>query len=87
MDILTIVKQVALSLFARRKKWIILTSALTLALFLPVAYFLSKEPPRYRTSTMIFLESRAPSSLFQEFSPGRPLPVQLAILQTFCRII
>jgi len=82
VDILTIVKQVALSLFARRKKWIILTSALTLALFLPVAYLMSKEPPRYRTSTMIFLESRAPSSLFQEFSPGRPLSVQLAILQS-----
>ena len=82
MDILTIVKQVALSLFARRKKWIILTSVLTLALFLPVAYLMSKEPPRYRTSTMIFLESRAPSSLFQEFSPGRPLSVQLAILQS-----
>ncbi|PYM68124.1 MAG: hypothetical protein DME10_27935, partial [Candidatus Rokuibacteriota bacterium] len=75
-------KQVALSLFARRKKWIILTSVLTLALFLPVAYLMSKEPPRYRTSTMIFLESRAPSSLFHEFSPGRPLSVQLAILQS-----
>ena len=82
MDILTIVKQVALSLFARRKKWIIVTGALALALFLPVAYLMSKEPPRYRTSTIIFLESRAPSSLFQEFSPGRPLPVQLAILQS-----
>jgi succinoglycan biosynthesis transport protein ExoP len=82
VDILTIVKQVALSLFARRKKWIIITSALTLALFLPVAYLMSKEPPRFRTSTIIFLESRAPSLLFQEFSPGRPLPVQLAILQS-----
>jgi len=82
VDILTIVKQVALSLFARRKKWIIATSALTLALFLPAAYLMSKEPPRYRTSAIIFLESRAPSSLFQEFSPGRPLPVQLAILQS-----
>jgi capsular exopolysaccharide synthesis family protein len=82
VDILTIVKQVALSLFTRRKKWIIVTSALTLVLFLPVAYLMSKEPPRYRTSTIIFLESRAQTSLFQEFSPYRPLHVQLAILQS-----
>jgi capsular exopolysaccharide synthesis family protein len=82
VDILTIIKQVALSLFVRRKKWIVVTSALALALFLPAAYLMSKEPPRYRTSTIVYLENRAPSMLFQEFSPGRPLPVQLAILQS-----
>lgn len=82
MDIYTIVKQVALSIFVRRKKWIVATSVLALALLLPLAYLMSKEPPRYRTSTIVYLESRAPSSLFQEFSPGRPLPVQLAILQS-----
>jgi polysaccharide biosynthesis transport protein len=82
MDILTALRQVALSLFVRRKKWIILTTALAMALFLPVAYLMSKEPPRYQTVAMVFLESKAGSPLFQEFSPFRPLSVQLAILQS-----
>jgi len=82
VDILTIVKQIALSLFTRRKKWVIVTVSLSLAVFLPAAYLLSKEPPRYRTVTTIFLESKAQTSLFQEFSPFRPLQVQLAILQS-----
>src|SRR5712692_2424930 len=82
MDILTTLKQVALSLFARRKKWIIIATALALAVCVPAAYLLSKEPPRYRTVATVFLESKAGTPLFQEFSPFRPLPVQMAILQS-----
>src|SRR5262250_611415 len=82
MDIVSTLKQVALSLFVRRKKWIALTVAGALALFLPVAYLISREPPRYQTTATIFLESKAPSPLFEEFSPYRPLAVQLAILQS-----
>ena len=83
MEPRTIIKQVALSLFARRKKWIALTSLAALLLLLPAAYQISKEPPRYRTTATILIENkteRAP--VFQEFSPSRPLPVQLAILQS-----
>jgi capsular exopolysaccharide synthesis family protein len=48
-----------------------------------LAYQLSKEPPRYRTSATILLESRPDRvPVFQELSPFRPLPVQLAILQS-----
>ena len=47
MDTRTVIKQVALSLFARRKKWIVLTTLAALVLLLPAAYVLSKEPPRY----------------------------------------
>jgi capsular exopolysaccharide synthesis family protein len=82
MDIVSTLKQVAMSLFVRRKKWIILTTAAALALLLPVAYLVSREPPRYQTTGMIFLESKAGTPLFQEFSPFRPLAVQLAILQS-----
>src|SRR5215468_356248 len=82
MDIVSTLKQVALSLFVRRKKWIVMTTVAALALFLPVAYLISREPPRYQTTATIFLENRAPAALFQEFSPFRPLPVQLAILQS-----
>src|SRR5215813_5068290 len=82
MDIVSTLKQVALSLFVRRKKWIVMTTIGALVLFLPVAYLLSREPPRYQTTATIFLENKAPATLFQEFSPFRPLPVQLAILQS-----
>src|SRR6266545_7881078 len=82
MDILSTLKQIALSLFARRKKWLALTTALALAVLLPAAYLLSQEPPRYRTVATIFLESRAGTTLFQELTPFRPLAVQLAILQS-----
>lgn len=83
MDIRTVIKQVALSLFARRKKWIVLTSLAALALLLPVAYVLSKEPPRFRTTATVLIENKAGKEpVFQEFSPNRPLPVQLAILRS-----
>ena len=83
MDTKTVVKQVAISLFARRKKWIVITTIAALLLLLPAAYILSKEPPRYRTTATILIESKVERSpVFQEFSPYRPLPVQLAILQS-----
>src|SRR5215467_5697197 len=86
MDIVSTLKQVALSLFVRRKKWIALTVAGALVLFLPVAYLISREPPRYQTVATIFLESKAGSPLFEEFSPYRPLSVQLDIQNWFRRL-
>ena len=83
MDILTNLKQVGFSLFSRRKRWVILVAALGLVLFLPAAYTLSKEPPRFRTSAVVYLENKAERvPIFQELSPNRPLPVQMAILQS-----
>jgi succinoglycan biosynthesis transport protein ExoP len=83
MDTKTVLKQVALSLFARRKRWIVLTTLVALAMLLPAAFVLSKEPPRYRTTATILIENKAERTpVFQEFTPYRPLPVQLAILQS-----
>lgn len=83
MDILTTLKQVALSLFSRRKRWVVLATGLALVLLLPAGYLLSKEPPRFRTTAVVFLESKADRiSLFQEFSAYRPMPVQMALLQS-----
>ncbi len=83
METRTVIKQVALSLFARRKKWITLTTLAALVFLVPAAYLLSKEPPRYRTTATILIENRAGREpVFQEFSPNRPLAVQLAILQS-----
>jgi len=80
---LIVLKQVALSVLARRKKWVLLVSLLALCLALPVAYVMSKEPPRFRTHALILIESRPDRTpLFQEFSPFRPLAVQLAILNS-----
>ena len=80
---LIVLKQVALSVLARRKRWVLLVSLLALCLALPAAYVLSKEPPRFRTSALILIESRPDRTpLFQEFSPFRPLAVQLAILNS-----
>ena len=82
MDILTTLKQLALSLFSRRKRWVVLATGLALVLMLPAGYLLSKEPPRFRTSAVVFLESKVDRiSLFQEFS-SRPMPVQMALLQS-----
>ena len=82
MDILTTFKQLALSLFSRRKRWLVLATGLALVLLLPAGYLLSQEPPRFRTSAVVFLESKVDRiSLFQEFS-SRPMPVQMALLQS-----
>ena len=83
MDTRTVIKQVAASLFARRKKWMVLTGVATFCALAPAAYLLSQEPPRYRTLATIFIENKAERApVFPEFSPVRPVPVQLAILQS-----
>ena len=83
MNNVQILKQIALSVFTRRKKWVLLVSLLGVALFMPIAYMMSKEPPRHRTVSTILMETRPDRApLFQEFSPFRPLDVQLAILRS-----
>ncbi len=78
-----ILKQIALSVLSRRKKWVLLVSLLGVALFMPIAYVMSKEPPRHRTVSTVLMETRPDRApLFQEFSPFRPLDVQLAILRS-----
>jgi polysaccharide biosynthesis transport protein len=83
MNNVQILKQIALSVLARRKKWVLLVSLLGVALFMPIAYMMSKEPPRHRTVSTVLMETRPDRApLFQEFSPFRPLDVQLAILRS-----
>jgi succinoglycan biosynthesis transport protein ExoP len=83
MDILLTLKQLALSLFQRRKRWIVLATGLALVLLLPAAYILSKEPPRFQTSAVVYLESKPERvSLFPDLAQSRPMPVQMALLQS-----
>jgi succinoglycan biosynthesis transport protein ExoP len=83
MDILMTLKQLALSLFRRRKRWVVLATGLALVSLLPAGYLLSKEPPRFRTNAVVFLENKADRvSLFPDFASSRPMPVQMALLQS-----
>src|SRR3990167_1357487 len=83
MDILTVLKQVARSVIARRKRWVLAGVVLALLLLMPIASLLSQEPPRYQTSALILIENKPDRTpLFQEFSPFRPLSVQFAILRS-----
>lgn len=83
MNNMGLVKQLALSVLTRRKKWVAIATVLGLLVFIPIAYVMSKEPPRHRTTATILMETRPDRSpVFQEFSPFRPLDVQLAILRS-----
>jgi capsular exopolysaccharide synthesis family protein len=83
MEMLQVLKQVALSVFARRKKWVLIAFLAAVAVFVPVAYRMSHEPPRFRTTATILMETRPEGvALFREFAPFRPLEVQLAILRS-----
>lgn len=69
--------------FRRRKALAALTFVVAAVVFGVGALYASKEPPHYRTSATILMESRPDRvPLFQEFSPSRPLPVQVAILRS-----
>jgi capsular exopolysaccharide synthesis family protein len=83
VESLTIVKRLLRGVLWRRKTVLSLVFIAASAALLPAAYFLSKEPPRFRASATLLLEARDPRvPLFQEFSPYRPLPVQLEVLRS-----
>jgi succinoglycan biosynthesis transport protein ExoP len=83
MDSMITLKQIIQAVLLRRKKWIALATLAAMVAFLPAAYLLSKEPPRYRTGATILVESRPEKTpIFQEYAPFRPIAVQMAILRS-----
>src|SRR5215472_503804 len=83
MNVWNIVKPIIMGVWRRRKRLALLSFVGAMLLFVPIAYYLSKEPRHYRTSATILLETQPDRiPLFQEFSPSRPLPVQMAILRS-----
>jgi succinoglycan biosynthesis transport protein ExoP len=77
------IKPILLGVWRRRKLLVLLSFVGALATLGPLAFYLSKEPPRYRTTATILVESRPDRiPLFQEFAPSRPLAVQMAILRS-----
>ncbi len=82
MDI-TLLKRIALGVIRRRKRFVLLFAAAGIVFFAPAAHYMSKEPPHYRSSATLLIEARPDKvPVFQEYSPVRPLPVQLAILKS-----
>jgi capsular exopolysaccharide synthesis family protein len=83
MESWSILERIARGVARRRKRLALFTGLGALVVLLPLAYIISKEPPRYRTSAILLLEARPDRvPVFQDLSPIRPLPVQLAILSS-----
>src|SRR6267143_5415741 len=83
METWNLVQRLTRGLLRRRKRLMALTVLGAAVVLIPAAYVVSKEPPRFKSSAVILIESRPDKvPLFQEFSPFRPLPVQLAILRS-----
>jgi polysaccharide biosynthesis transport protein len=75
--------RIARAVLRRRKRLLVVTFTAAIVLFVPAAYFLSKATPRYRATAVVLLEARPDGGpVFKEYSPFRPLPVQLAILES-----
>src|SRR5262245_496569 len=67
----------------RRKRLALITSLIALLMMVPTAWIVSKEPQRYRASAVVLLETRPDRvPVFQDMSPTRPFPVQMAILSS-----
>lgn len=78
-----LIRRLSQGVFRRRKLLTLLCFILASLGLAPVAYHLSQEPPRYRTSATILLEARPTRvPVFQEFSPVQPPAVQMAILRS-----
>ncbi len=83
MESWSILERIARGVARRRKRLALFTGLGALVVLLPLAFVISKEPPRYRTSAVLLLEARPDRvPVFQDMSPIRPLPVQLAILSS-----
>src|SRR5215813_257556 len=78
-----VIRPILLGVWRRRKRLAVFSLLVALVVLGPLAFYLSKEPPHFRTSATILLETRPDRiPVFQEFSPSRPLPIQLAILRS-----
>ena len=83
MHTLEIANRLLRGILRRHKRLAGICALLAGVILMPAAYLVSAQPPRFMTSAVVLLEARPDRvPLFQEFSPSRPLPVQLAILRS-----
>ena len=78
-----LLKRLTQGIVRRRKRLVLLSVVVALMILLPVAYYLPKAPPRFRSTATVLLQTQPnPVPVFQEFAPSRPLAVQLSILKS-----
>src|SRR6185369_16725099 len=83
MESWSILERIVRGVMRRRKRLALITTIVALVTILPIAYYASKEPPRFRSMAVVLLEARPDRTpVFQELSPIRPFPVQMAILNS-----
>lgn len=84
MEAWSILERIVRGVLRRRKRLALITALAALVVLLPVAYYASKQKPRYRSSATVLLEARPDdrTPVFRDYIPQRPLPVQLAILSS-----
>jgi polysaccharide biosynthesis transport protein len=83
MESWSILDRIVRGVMRRRKRLALITTIVALVTLLPVAYYASKEPPRFRSMAVVLLEARPDRTpVFQDLSPIRPFPVQMAILNS-----
>ena len=83
MEAWRMVRRIATGVLYRRRTLLTVTFVLAAIVFGVAAYLLSEEPPRFQSQATILVESRPDRvPIFQEFLPLRPLPVQLALLNS-----
>jgi capsular exopolysaccharide synthesis family protein len=83
VDVWALTKRIVKGVLRRRKTLAVLIFLGASVTFVPISYLMGREAPRYRATAIVLLEVRPDRvPIFQEFSPFRPLPVQLAILKS-----
>src|ERR671911_3006205 len=83
METWSILERIVGGVLRRRKRLALISAVIAFVALLPLAYYATKEAPRYRTSAVVLLEARPDRvPVFQDMSPIRPFPVQLAILHS-----
>ena len=83
MEAWRMVRRIATGVLYRRRTLLTVTFVLAAIVFGVAAYLLSEEPPRFQSQATILVESRPERvPIFQDFLPFRPLPVQLALLNS-----
>ena len=76
MESWSILDRIVRGVMRRRKRLALITTIVALVTLLPVAYYASKEPPRFRSMAVVLLEARPDRTpVFQDLSPIRPFPV------------
>jgi capsular exopolysaccharide synthesis family protein len=83
MESWAILERIVRGILRRRKRLAFVTAVLALVTLLPITYYVSKEPPRYRSTAVVLLEARSErTQIFPDPTPVRPLSVQMAILNS-----